>query len=85
MTPDEATQNLARAIADHAVATGQANADEEMLNDFIVIANWQAIANQPAEDTYSIAMHSDNAPFHVLAGLLRVGERFLVDAEGGEL
>jgi hypothetical protein len=83
MTPDEATEALARAIADHAIATGQADPEDEMLNHFVVIAHWQPIEDTPGEDHYSMASHSENTPSHVLTGLLRVGEQSIIDNGDG--
>lgn len=71
MSPEQADENLAQAIRDHAVAYELCKPGE-LLGDYAVVANWQ-----PEEDrgvsSYTVAFHRPTVPDHVARGLFATG------------
>lgn len=63
---------LRKAIIDHAVAFDIVDLDEEMLDHFAVVGQWQKVT----EDTrthYTTAFHSPHVPYHIAKGLYGTG------------
>lgn len=73
MTPEEATENLYRAIIDHAVAHGDTDPGEEMLDDFAIVAHWQKVTHDGTSN-YTTHFRTRNVPLHIAVGLFRAGE-----------
>jgi hypothetical protein len=63
VTRDEADANLAQAIRHHAAAYDMAD-NNEMLNDYAIIANWQTVTDT-GESIYTVHYHRDDVPTHV--------------------
>lgn len=79
MTRDEADQQLAKAIADHAEAFGLSQ-DDEMLSDYAVIAHWtREVAD--GRSRYTTHYHTPSVPNHIAVGLFSTGAD-LAAAEG---
>lgn len=76
MTPEQATEALHKAIADHAVAHDLAR-DDEILSEWAIVANWQRLTADDGESRYTTQFTSDTTPMHVAAGLFAVGARVI--------
>jgi len=83
VTPEEATEQLRSAIIDHAVAHGIADPAVELLDQFAIVAHWQAVE---ADDRarYTTQFHANTIPSHVAIGLFRSGELFSAGRFDGE-
>lgn len=71
MTPEQATEALHKAIVDHAAAH-ELSRDDEILSEWAVISNWQALTSDEGTSRYVTQFTSDQVPMHVAAGLFEV-------------
>jgi len=79
MTRDEADTMLRSAIEQHAQAFGLSR-DDELLNEYGVIAHWQA-AVADGSSRYTTHFHQPTVPNHIAVGLFVAGQRLAWDVE----
>lgn len=72
MTPEQATEQLHKAIVDHALAHELAG-DDEMLSEWAIVSNWQRLEVGDGESRYVTQFTTTTTPMHVAAGLFEVG------------
>lgn len=72
MTPDQATEQLSKAIVDHAAAHGLTDGDE-LLSEWAVVSNWQPIISDGASRYLTQFPGAESTPFHVAVGMLQAG------------
>jgi hypothetical protein len=76
VTPEQATEALTKAIADHATAHGLAH-DDELLSDWAIVSAWQpTVANGTTNYLTHFDRHSQT-PFHVAVGMFEVGSQLV--------
>jgi hypothetical protein len=76
VTPEQATEALHKAIADHAIAHELAR-DDEILSEWAIVSNWQRLEVGDGESRYTTCFRSETTPMHVAAGLFEVGARVI--------
>jgi hypothetical protein len=67
LSPEEARENVAKAIVDLVEALGW-NDDKDMLSEYGIIAAWTPL-DANGSTLYSTHFHSDSVPEHVAIGL----------------
>lgn len=75
MTMDEADEQLAKAIRDHALAY-EVTTSDEFLSDFAVVAYWQTIEDQ-GDSRYTTHYSRPTMPDHSARGLFATAVRLI--------
>lgn len=80
LSPDEATDNLRRALLDHAEAHDLMPDYEVMLDQFAVVCSWMRLESN-GTTTYTTHFHREEVPTHIAVGLLRTAEHLILKAD----
>lgn len=78
-TREEADQNLAKAIADHAEAYELAY-DDEMLMTYACVSAWAKV-EADGSTRYNMHFRSAEVPMHEAAGLLKVAAELIWESD----
>ena len=76
MTPEQATEQLSKAIIDHAAAFGMTDGDE-LLSEWAIVSNWQPVQFDGASRYLTQFPAHEATPFHVAVGMFEVGAQLV--------